>query len=208
MPMVRAIRMLNAMEAGMLSGSQLESLMDTDPSRAGELNVLMNMRGQYRRMLASGTTMAALAGSATALRMAMAIDSIAFKLALYESDEALAAVFASSSSMENLRALATVYNKQANGATSVSLSTGVTPSNPLDSGKYLLLGVSGGANRVITVNTRRAGSTRPNSGQGDTVGNAAASTTLLSCPVTGPLSFSLNLAGTNLTYFSLLRCDA
>lgn len=208
MPMVRAIRMLNAMEAGLLSGSQLESLIATDPSRGGELNVLMNMRGQYRRMLSSNTTVASLAGSATALRMAMAIDPIAVKLALYESDEALAAVLASSSSMDNLRALATVYNKQANGATSVSLSTGVTPSNPLDSGKYLLLGVSGGASRIITVDTRRVGSTRPNAGQGDVSANNTASTTLLSCPVTGPLSFRLSASGTNFTFFSLLRCDA
>ncbi len=206
--MVRAIRMLNAMEAGMLSGSQLESLMAADPSRAGELNVLMNMRGQYRRMLSSSITMAALAGSATALRMAMAIDPISIKLAMYENDDALAAVLASSPSMDNLRALATVYNKAANGTAVISLSTSVTPSVPPAEGKYLLLGVSGGANRTITVDTRRIGSTRPNAGQGDTLGNISASATLLCCPVTGPLSFRLNSTGTNLTYFSLLRCDA
>lgn len=206
--MVRAIRMLNAMEAGLLSGSQLESLMATDPSRAGELNVLINMRGQYRRMLASSTTVAALAGSATALRMAMAIDPIAVKLALYENDDALAAVFASSASMDDLRALATVYGKAANGINTISLASTVLPSVPPAEGKYLLLGVSGGTNRTITVDTRRAGSTRPNAGQGDASGNISASATLLSCPVTGPLSFRLSSSGANQTYFSLLRCDA
>ena len=67
MPMVRAMRMLNAVEAGTTSGAQLEALLIADPGRLAELNVLLGMRGQARRVAASSTAMTAVAASSTAM---------------------------------------------------------------------------------------------------------------------------------------------
>ena len=63
MPMVRAMRMLNAVEAGTLSGAQFEALL-ADAGRLGEWQQLLVMRGQTRRMAAS------IAASAAASRAA------------------------------------------------------------------------------------------------------------------------------------------
>ena len=68
MPMIRAMRLLNAVEAGTTSGAQLQTLLQADPGRLAEFNVLLGMRGQTRRMAASSTAMAAVAASSTALR--------------------------------------------------------------------------------------------------------------------------------------------
>ena len=57
--MVRAMRMLNAVEAGTLSGAQFEDML-TDPGRLSEWNVLLGMRGQARRIVTSLTTMTAI----------------------------------------------------------------------------------------------------------------------------------------------------
>ena len=82
MPMVRAMRMLNAIEAGTTSGAQLESLL-ADPGRLGEMQALLAMRGQVKRMASSSTAMTAVAASATAVS-AMNASSTA-KTALYNS---------------------------------------------------------------------------------------------------------------------------
>lgn len=65
MPLIRAIRTLNAMEAGTLSGSALDALF-SDAARWVEFHVLLTMPGQVRRILAASTTRAALASSAVA----------------------------------------------------------------------------------------------------------------------------------------------
>ena len=109
MPMVRAMRMLNAIEAGTLSGSQLETLLTTDAGRLAELNVLLGLRGQCRRLAASSTAMAAVVASATAMAAVAAsatamaavaasntasdavFTSATARLAIYNSDTALAA---------------------------------------------------------------------------------------------------------------------
>lgn len=65
MPLIRAIRVLNAMEAGTLSGSALDTLF-SDAVRWAEFNTLLTMPGQVRRILAASTTRAALASSAVA----------------------------------------------------------------------------------------------------------------------------------------------
>ncbi len=93
MPMVRAMRMLNAIEAGTTSGAQLQTLLTTDPGRLAELNVLLGMRGQARRMAASSTAMAAVIASSTAMA-AVAASSTAMN-AVAASSTAMAAVFAS-----------------------------------------------------------------------------------------------------------------
>jgi len=65
--MVRAMRLLNAIEAGTLSGASLQSLLTADAGRLAELNVLLGMRGQARRMAASSTAMTAVIASSTAM---------------------------------------------------------------------------------------------------------------------------------------------
>ncbi len=64
--MVRAMRILNAVEAGTTTGTQLEALLIGDAGRLAELNVLLGMRGQSRRMSASVTSMTAVLESPTA----------------------------------------------------------------------------------------------------------------------------------------------
>ena len=97
MPMIRAMRLLNAAEAGTLSGAQLEALLTADPGRLAELNVLLGMRGQARRMAASSTAMAAVIASSTAMA-AVAASSTAMA-AVAASSTAMAAVAASSTAM-------------------------------------------------------------------------------------------------------------
>lgn len=71
MPMVRAMRLINALEAGTLTGAQLQTLL-ADTGRLAELQSLCQMRGQSRRMAAGGATMAGLMGSALAVQTAFA----------------------------------------------------------------------------------------------------------------------------------------
>lgn len=159
-------------------------------------------------VIASSTAMTAVAASSTAMT-AVAASSVA-KLALYESDTALTACFNSATAMTALRDAATIYSKAGSGSVQVSLTSGTTPSDLVNTGKYLLLGVSGFTTtaRTILVSTRRSGSTRPSSiSNAGHESPAATAGALLCCPITGPLSFSGSSSGTSLTYLSLLRCD-
>ena len=97
MPMIRAMRLLNAVEAGTTTGAQLENLLTADPGRLAEFNVLLGMRGQMRRMAASSTAMAAVAASSTA--MAAVIASSTAMTAVAASSTAMTAVAASSTAM-------------------------------------------------------------------------------------------------------------
>ena len=108
MPMVRAMRMLNAVEAGTLTGAQLQTLLTADPGRLAELNVLLGMRGQARRMAASSTAMNAVAASSTA--MAAVIASSTAMAAVAASSTAMAAVAASSTAMAAMNASDTAMN--------------------------------------------------------------------------------------------------
>ncbi len=65
MPMVRAMRMLNAIELGTLTSAQLETLLQT-PSRALEWQILCGMRGQTRRMATTASPLTIIVGSPTA----------------------------------------------------------------------------------------------------------------------------------------------
>ena len=67
MSMLRAIRTLNAIETGALNAASLESLL-ADAGRLSEWAVLVNLRGQVERMLASPATMNAVFGSARAAK--------------------------------------------------------------------------------------------------------------------------------------------
>ena len=93
MPMIRAMRLLNAIEAGTTTGAQLQALLTADPGRLAEFNVLLGMRGQVRRMAASSTAMAAVIASSTAMT-AVAASSTAMT-AVWASNTATDAVFAS-----------------------------------------------------------------------------------------------------------------
>ena len=105
MPMIRAMRLLNAVEAGTTSGAQLQTLLQADPGRLAEFNVLLGMRGQTRRMAASSTAMAAVIASSTAMA-AVAASSTAMA-AVAASSTAMAAVIASSAAMAAVAASST-----------------------------------------------------------------------------------------------------
>ena len=94
MPMVRAMRMLNAIEAGTLTGAQLETLLTRDRGRLAEFNQLLQLRGQVRRMAASSTAMQAIVASSTAMQ-AIAASSTAMD-AVWASNVAADAVLTSS----------------------------------------------------------------------------------------------------------------
>ena len=91
--MIRAMRLLNAVEAGTTTGAQLQALLTADPGRLAEFNVLLGMRGQTRRMAASRTVMTAVIASSTAMA-AVAASSTAMT-AVWASNTATDAVFAS-----------------------------------------------------------------------------------------------------------------
>ena len=97
MPMIRAMRMLNAIEAGTLTGAQLQTLLTGDPGRLAELNQLLQLRGQVRRLAASSTAMAAVIASSTAMA-AVAASSTAMA-AVAASSTAMAAVAASKAAL-------------------------------------------------------------------------------------------------------------
>lgn len=53
MSIFKAQRILNAAENGTLSGSQLETLVTTEPARLGSIGALLSMEGQVRRLCTS-----------------------------------------------------------------------------------------------------------------------------------------------------------
>jgi hypothetical protein len=63
MPIVRGIRTINALEAGTLSGSGLESLVQADPSRAVDINSALQQRSQARRLAQNDVALTALVTS-------------------------------------------------------------------------------------------------------------------------------------------------
>ena len=67
MSIIRAMRLLNSVEAGTTTGSQLENILTSNESQFGEFNILCNMKGQATRMASSPTTMTALCTSQKAL---------------------------------------------------------------------------------------------------------------------------------------------
>ena len=73
MPLVRAMRLINALEAGTLDAAGLTTLLNADPSRVNELSAMLGMRGQVLRLLNStGAATALLQGSTPALRGTLA----------------------------------------------------------------------------------------------------------------------------------------
>jgi len=117
MPMVRAIRMLNAIEAGTTSGAQFETLLG-DSGRLAEFNVLLDMRGQARRIASATTTMTAIAASSTAMT-AVAASSTAMT-AIAASSTAMTAVIASSTAMTAIAASSTAMTAVVESSTAMT----------------------------------------------------------------------------------------
>lgn len=66
MSMVRAMRMLNSVEAGTTDASALQTLL-ADAGRLSEWAAMLSMRGQVERMVSSQATMNAVCGSSRAI---------------------------------------------------------------------------------------------------------------------------------------------
>ena len=121
MPMLRAIRMMNAVSVGTLDGAGLETLL-ADTGRLGEWKEMLEWKGQARRLaqnpqamaavIASSTAMAAVAASSTA--MAAVIASSTAMAAVIASSTAMAAVWASDAASDAVLTSSTaklaVYN--------------------------------------------------------------------------------------------------
>jgi hypothetical protein len=110
--------MLNAIEAGTTTGAQLQTLLTDDPGRLAELNVLLGMRGQARRMAASSTAMAAVIASSTA--MAAVIASSTAMTAVAASSTAMTAVAASSAAMDAVAASSAAMTAVAASSTAMT----------------------------------------------------------------------------------------
>ena len=226
MPMVRAIRMLNAIEAGTTSGAQLETLLG-DSGRLAEFNVLLDMRGQARRIASATTTMTAIAASSTAMTavaasstamtaiaasstamtavvesstaMTAVIASSTAKMVIFNSDTALAAISASSTALNAMRTAAQ-YNLY--GGTTDTIS------GPNSSGSYIVVGLSSanGTNGTVTINTKRSGSAVGNVVTADLPRASDGKTYDVAIPVVSP--FSVANSGPGYTWFiGMLRCD-
>lgn len=117
MPMLRAIRTLNNLEAGTLSGSALQTLL-ADTGRLGDFVSLVTQRGHARRLAASSTAMAAVAASSTAMA-AVAASSTAMT-AIGASNTALEAVFASSTAMTAVAESSTAMTAVAASSTALT----------------------------------------------------------------------------------------
>ena len=124
MPMIRAMRLLNAVEAGTTTGAQLENLLTADPGRLAEFNVLLGMRGQMRRMAASSTAMTAVIASSTAMT-AVAASGTA-RAAIYNSDTALEAIAASTTAIAAIAASAGYQTKTGINSAPSAASIGFT----------------------------------------------------------------------------------
>jgi hypothetical protein len=91
MSTLRSLRLLGAVEAGTVNGTQLQTFL-TDAGRASELSVLLTSRGQSRRMAGSPLTMAAIVVSPAAT-------NIIFQSATAQTSNACQAVVESSIAM-------------------------------------------------------------------------------------------------------------
>lgn len=212
MPLIRAMRLLGAIEAGTTNSSQLETLL-ADAARLGEFRVLLNLRGQATRIATSAVTIATVLASATAraallenaVAMAAVGNSPTAKSAIFNSDTYLAAVAASGPAMAALRSVASysVVSWTENGSTPVSLS--------LPGSSYIALGTSRNQSTPYTrvLATRRSGSsvsaqTGPTSGSSSTAG----ADMNIAIPIVAPYTVANTVGGGASTgYLGLLRCD-
>ena len=161
--MIRAMRLLNAVEAGTTTGAQLQTLLAADPGRLAELNALLGMRGQARRMAASSTAMNAVAASSTAMN-AVAASSTAL-LACWNSETALTSLRSSATAMTAL--LASPFKSTVGANTPSTLTTSMVDGKTILLRSYNSVGndtnhlreryangaLSGGGNYTYTTST-------------------------------------------------------
>lgn len=214
MPMVRAMRLLNSIEAGATSGAQLQTLLAADPGRLAELNVLLSMRGQLRRMLAASTTMTAIAGSAAAMgaviasspTLAAMLASSTAKMAFFNSDVALNALKGSATAMAAMRADAK-YSVQSHTANNVPIAI----PGLVAGGSYILLGFSKNntiSQAISAIATRRSGTTQPASYAAITNPiSTTASDVDIATPLVAPFTATHSANINYVWYYGLLRCD-
>ena len=135
MPALRALRTMNAIEAGTLTGAALQTYLSDATLGAGRLadfNMLINARGHARRMASSATAMAAVAASGSA--MAAVIASSTAMAALNANDQAvriwmLAGTGQNYASFANVAAVAASSSAMAAVAASISAMTAVIASS-------------------------------------------------------------------------------
>ena len=233
MPMIRAMRLLNAVEAGTTSGAQLQTLL-ADPGRLAEFNVLLGMRGQTRRMAASSAAMAAVAASSTAMAAviasstamtaviasstamtAVAASSTAMtavaasstaKMAVFNSDTALNAIAASVTAMAAMRAAAGYIV-----GTSTASASPVAISGPNAAGSYIMLGYSKNSptSQGITLfSTRRSGSAIATSAGAITKPPSSTGADInIALPLVAPFQSTATSSTAYTWFFGMLRCD-
>lgn len=226
MAMISGMRMLNALENGTLTGAQLQTLLANN-SRRGELQVLLEIPGQARRIAANNVTMTAVAASSLAMTavaassnamnavvasstaMTAVIASSNAKMAVFNSDTAITAIAGSATAIAAVRAAAQY-------AVLSTLSSNLTLGQPLvgtnAAGSYIAVGVSnsvGVAGEVITLTNRRAGSARVNTNT-MAVDNINLATALgpIAVPLVSSFVYSWNGTTSNrIGYVGMLRCD-
>ena len=104
MPLVRGIRTINALEAGTLTGTSLESLVQADPSRGVDINSVLQQRSQVRRVAQNDVALTALVGSPLVANIVFT-HSVANTLlipAIVNSTNAVVAMTASNTNFERL----------------------------------------------------------------------------------------------------------
>jgi hypothetical protein len=138
MPALRAIRLLNAVENGTVTGAQLQTTL-SDGGRLGEFKVLLTMRGTTRRIASNATTMTAILGSSAAINtifaQATAENSTACK-AIISVPSAMALVTlnieslqAAESSVTAWNLLTTNENYEANSKNAIATLAGLVAAN-------------------------------------------------------------------------------
>lgn len=225
MPMIRALRLLNAIEAGTTTGAQLETLLSSDPGRAAEFGVLCGIRAQVRRMLAAATTMTAIFGSSTAtgvfagnptsLLLAvqdatyglMLVSSTAAKMGIFNSDSALSALASSPTALSLFRTSSQYVVRTSNvvGPTAIT-----SPSAPVVGGSYIVLGFSSSNAQLaqtITLATLRAGSNVSPTVAADNLGSSGTAGAYYprAIPLVSPFTATMSIART--WNYGMLRCD-
>ena len=220
MPMIRAMRLLNAIEAGTTSSSQLEALLSSDPGRAAEFGVLCGIRALVRRMLSASTTMSAIFGSSTALSIfaasptsvilgaqdplygpMMVLSSVA-KMAIFNSDIALNALLGSPAALTRFRSSAQYVVRSASSSGAITVGAG--------DGAYIALGFSSSNAAVghsIALTTLRPGSSLSSVVVADSAGNTGSGGAYYPRAIPLVSSFAASMNTSRTWYFGMLRCD-
>ena len=150
-------------------------------------------------VVASSTAMAAVAASSTAMA-AVAASSTA-KMAVFNSDTALAAIAASATALTTLRASA---GYQLSAATTNGAIAGLAAA-----GSYIVVGLStsNGTSGIVTLATKRTGSTVSAAVTVDKPVATDGKTYSVAIPLVSP--FSLSNSSSNWSWFiGTVRCDA